>query len=422
MPRAPPHDLQPVCSILRHVDVLVVTSLYPPHSYGGYEASCRDVVERWRAKGHRVTVLTTDTRVAGVANDAHEEGIRRELEFYWVDHELPARGLRERLRLERANLDALGRALDDTAPHVVSFWAMGALSLGLLQATAVRGVPLVLVVCDDWLVYGERADLWRRPLARSRLLRRLAARLSGLPTGWPRPEQATGVYVSDAVRREAETAAPWRPAQATVVPSGIDLTQFPPTPGRRIRPWSWRLLDVGRLDPRKGVEDAVRALTELPAAAVLDVVGRGDSRYRRQLDALVLELGLSDRVRFDALPRELLAQVYRSADVLLFPPTWEEPFGLVPLEAMACGTPVVATGTGGSASFLVDGENCLLVPPRQPAALAAAVRRLAADDDLRARLVDAGLRTAADLGVDVYAERLEQVHLDAVRSPGTVSG
>ena len=205
------------------------------------------------------------------------------------------------------------------------------------------------------------------------------------------------------------------PARDTVVGSGIDLDDFPVRASPDASPWSWRLLHVGRLDPRKGVDVSVRALTHLPAEATLDVVGRGDDAYRRQLAALVGDLDLGERVAFAARPREELAQVYRDADVLVFPPLWQEPFGLVPLEAMACGTPVVATGTGGSGSFLVDGENCLLVPPGDAAALAAAVRRLAEDEAQRRRLVEAGLRTAAAHGADTYAERLEQVHLQAVR-------
>ena len=388
------------------MDVLVVTSMYPPHSYGGYEASCRDVVERWRARGHRVTVLTTDTRVAGVPDGPAEDGVRRELGFYWADHRLPDRPLRERVALERRNQAALGRALDEVRPGVVSFWSMGAMSLGLLETTADRGLPMVLVVCDDWLVYGERADLWRRPLT-SPLRRSVARRLTGLPTGWPSPAAAHAVYVSEHVRRTAEQRAPWRPATSAVVGSGIDPVDFPVRPPEP-RPWAWRLLHVGRLDPRKGIDDAVRALALLPPGATLDVVGRGDPEHRTALEALVDELGVA--VRFDAVPRSALAERYAAADAVVFAPTWEEPFGLVPLEAMACATPVVATGTGGSAGFLVDGENCLLVPPRDPAAIAAAVHRLAGDEALRRRLVEGGVRTAAAHDADAYAERLEREH------------
>lgn len=389
-----------------------MTSLYPPHSYGGYEASCRDVVERWRRR-HRVTVLTSDTRVAGVV-DVDEPGVRRELGFYWVDHALPDRSWRERVRLERANREALRRVLAQERPHVVSAWSMGALSLGLLEEVAAAGLPLVLVVCDDWLVYGERADLWRRGLRGRPVRARLARAITGLSTGWPAPDAAVRVvWVSRSVRDRARRDAPWFPDDGVVIGSGIDRADFPeaaPEP----RPWSWRLLQVSRLDPRKGLETGVRALAQLPQDAVLDVVGRGDEEHRRHLLAVAAALGISDRVRLTAHPRSALASVYAAADVALFLPTWEEPFGLVPLEAMACGTPVVATGTGGSADFLVDGENCLLVPPGDAAVTAAAVHRLADDADLRRRLVTAGRATARRHDADDYAARLEAEHLAAV--------
>ena len=394
------------------MDVLVITNLYPPHAYGGYETSCRDVVDRWRAAGHRVTVLTTDARVADVPDDPAETGVRRELAFYWVDHELPRRSVRERLRIERTNAAALGRALDEVRPQVVSAWALGALSLGLLNVVVDRGLPLVLVLGDEWLVYGEKVDRWRRPLTRSRLLARAAGALTGLPTTWPGPDaDVRAVYVSETLRDAVARDAPWHPAANAVAGPGIDHRDFPVGAEVPDRPWSWRLLQVGRLDPRKGLDHSVQALAMLPGEARLDVVGRGDSRYGVRLRALAEELGVADRVRLEgARPRAELASVYAAADVALFPVVWQEPFGIVPLEAMACGTPVVATGTGGSASFLVDGGNCLLVPPGDPAALARAVRRLADEPALRRALVQGGLATAAAHGTDSYADRLEAEH------------
>ena len=92
-----------------------------------------------------------------------------------------------------------------------------------------------------------------------------------------------------------------------------------------------------------------------------------------------------------------LAGRYRDADAVVFPSEWEEPFGLVPLEAMACGTPVVATGVGGSGEFLVDGVNCVRFRAGDPAALAAAVRRAGRRRGLRARLVADGFDHGAVL-------------------------
>ena len=94
---------------------------------------------------------------------------------------------------------------------------------------------------------------------------------------------------------------------------------------------------------------------------------------------------------------------------------WEEPWGLVPLEAMARGRPVIATGRGGSAEYLRDGENCLLFDPGDAGALAAAVERLAADGALRRKLVEGGRRTAPEHTDSVFNRRVVEALQAAAR-------
>jgi glycosyltransferase involved in cell wall biosynthesis len=391
--------------------------MYPPHHEGGYELSCRDVVERWRSRGHEVTVLATDMRVPGVGDPPGERasGVRRDLKWYWDNHEIIKPPFTARLALERANHATLASTIDDVRPEVVSVWAMGAMSLGLLTQIVERGLPLVLVVCDGWLWYGPKVDAWIRPFFRSRTLGRLARRLTGVPAELPDlGTSATFCFVSDAIRRWSAERSRWKPGTSTVVYSGIDRRDFPPLTGEPgERPWRWRMLSVGRLDERKGIHVAIEALPQLPAEATLEILGRGDASYQKRLRELARELGVADRVRFGVVERSELAGVYGEADVVLFPTLWEEPFGLVPVEAMACGTPVIATGTGGSTEFLIDGVNCVRIPPGDAAAIADAVRRYAEDPPLRARVVRGGLRTAEELDVDRLADVLEAWHLAA---------
>src|SRR5207302_8306778 len=110
------------------VRLLVLSNFYPPHHYGGYELSCRDVVERFRQRGHEAVVLTSGQRVAGVSDPPDEaaSGVRRELQLYWDDHQLTSPLLPRRLAVERANQAALAAALDAGRPDVVSVWNMGA--------------------------------------------------------------------------------------------------------------------------------------------------------------------------------------------------------------------------------------------------------------------------------------------------------
>jgi glycogen synthase len=394
--------------------ILVVTNMYPPHHLGGYELSCRDVVERWREKGHEVTVLTTTMHVPGVempeGDNAH-----RTLDFYWQDYRSKNTSLFARLRVERGNRVAFLEALERVRPDVVSIWHMGAMSQSLLQIVADQDLPMVFVVCDDWLVYATEADLWLRMFTKHPMLGSAVTKLTGLPTKVSfRSDVTAFCFVSDWLRKRAEERSVYPLTRTTVVYSGIEPREFPPRTDQR--DWSWRLLTIGRVEDRKGVHIAVEALAHLPADATLDIVGPTHDAYVERLRGVAARVGVGDRVRIvGAEPRDRLAEWYRNADVFLFPVLWDEPFGLVPLEAMACGTPVIATGTGGSAEFLVDGVNCLVVPPRDPVRLADAIRRLAAEPQMRMGLTNAGLATVQELDVDRLAQTLEDWILSASR-------
>lgn len=393
--------------------ILVLTSLYPPHALGGYERSCQDVMERLRRRGHEVTVLTTDTRIPGVAA-VDEPHVRRELRWYWDDHRILRPPPRARLGIERRNRSVLARTLAEVAPDVVSVWSMGAMSLGLIDVVNAAGVPAVYVVCDEWPVYGPRLDAWLAGFRRRRTQPAAAAArlLTGLPTAMPEPRSATFCWLSEFVRDRVLAATGWRPAHQTVTYSGIDPDDFPVAAGAE-RDWRWRLLAVGRVEPRKGFAAAVEALSALPATATLRIVGPDDGSHQSELEELAGRLGVAGRVSFTTAPRGELRDIYADADALLFTSAWEEPFGLVPVEAMACATPVVAAATGGAREFLTDEVNCLVVPPRDPAALAAGVQRLAADAALRSRLVEGGSATATEFGVDRLADVLEEWHAAA---------
>lgn len=397
--------------------VLFLSLRYPPHHTGGYEVSCRDVVDRLARRGHEVLVLTSDLRVPGVADPVEERdgraGVQRRLRPWFRDEDLYAPGPARRLGMERASQRALREALDRFRPDVVSAWQLGALSLGLLTTVAERGIPIVYAVSDDWLSYAPELDAWTRMFRRlPRPAAAAAALVLRLPTTVP-DLGTTGpfCFISEVTRRRAAEHSPWSMDDTTIVYSGIDRTLFTaPDPLQRERPWKGRLLYVGRYDPRKGIETAIRALAATDPMTVLEVQGTGDPVERDRLRTLARDLGVADRVVFGDVRRDHLAERYRAADALVFPSEWEEPFGLVPLEAMACGTPVVATGVGGSGEFLVDGENCVRFRAGDPEDLAASVRRLAGDAPLRGRLAARGCATARYFDVDALADVFEEWH------------
>lgn len=391
--------------------VLTVGNMYPPHHLGGYELMWRSWVEHARRDGHEVRVLTTDHREAEPDLTAWPEDpdAHRELRWYWRDHEFPRLGLRERLRLERHNVATLEGHLDACRPDAVCWWAMGGLSLSLLELVRRRGIGSAAVVVDDWLVYGPKVDAWHRAWGRTGLAP-IAERATGVPTSFDLADTASWLFVSDRVRSRA-AAEGHDVGDGALAGGGIDSALFTATP---VEEWRWRLLCVGRIDRRKGQTVAIRALAQLERAE-LRIVGSGDPSHLHELEDLADGLGVRQRVVFEQVPRHRLAEAYAWADAVLFPVQWAEPWGLVPLEAMAVGRPVVASGTGGSAEYLDDGANCLIFAPKDdPGALAAAVERLAADPSLRARLREGGLVTAARFTDDAFNEAVDAL-VESVR-------
>ncbi len=371
---------------------------------------------RLEERGHHVEVLCSDEVVGGVvdAGTAHEQRVHRTLRLYYRDGDVWSPSRRERLAIERHNQTALVAALEQCRPDVVSVWHVGAMSMGLLTTLIERRIPLVYTLQDLWPTYAVALDPWLRMFAKARPLGRLAARVSGVPAVVPDLDATGGAcFISRLTREHVRAGSPWAFPRSGVVYSGIEPALFHPPDGAPERPFRGRLLYVGRLDPRKGIDTVLRALPHLPEMT-LSVVGRGSDAERAHLDRLAAELRVPDRVTVSHADRSELPAIYRGADVCVFPSEWQEPFGLVPLEAMGCATPVVATGVGGSGEYLADERNCLLFPPGDPGALAAAVRRLADDAALRAQVVAGGLDTAAFFDVAHVADELEAWHSAAV--------
>jgi D-inositol-3-phosphate glycosyltransferase len=216
----------------------------------------------------------------------------------------------------------------------------------------------------------------------------------------------------------------------SIVPCGVDPGLFNPSgPVAPRRPGWRRLVVVSRLVERKGVGTAITALAQIPRAELIVAGGppaaalATDRAARRLLD-LADEAGVTDRVRLlGRVDHRDLPMLLRSADVAVCVP-WYEPFGIVPLEAMACGVPVVGAAVGGLTDTVGDGLTGLLVPPRDPDSVAGAVRALLADDQRRDAMGDAGVRRV--LGTYTWrrvVDSLLEVYASAARhgAAGTVA-
>ncbi|GIF70292.1 glycosyl transferase [Asanoa ishikariensis] len=169
-----------------------------------------------------------------------------------------------------------------------------------------------------------------------------------------------------------------------LIPGGVDDELFQPEGPARDRGPRRRVLSVGALTARKGHEDVISALRLVPDAECVVVGGPPAESLdtdpaARELRELADRYDVGDRVRLvGRVPRLEMPLWYRSADLLVAAP-WYEPFGLSPLEAMACGVPVIGTAVGGIAETVVEGLTGDLVPVRDPRALGTAIRHLLGD-------------------------------------------
>ncbi len=222
--------------------------------------------------------------------------------------------------------------------------------------------------------------------------------------------------------------------EVAVVYNPIDLDLFA-APDARERQRVRRALElatddivlgvVGQITPWKGQDTAIAALAQIagrrPAARLL-VVGEAkflgtatrhdNGRYLAELESLAAQAPTRGRVEFLG-ERNDVSELISALDALLVP-SWEEPFGRVVVEAMASGTPVIATAQGGTAEIIEDGVNGLLAPPRDAGAWATAIDRLLDDLGLRERLVRMGRARSADFGVAHHVDGVLAVYASAL--------
>ena len=296
----------------------------------------------------------------------------------------------------RAFAAAEGAAYDAVHSH---YWLSGLAGLDLAPAWGARHAATFHTLAEVKLLADPGGE---EPPERSPAERRIVA-------------ESDAIVVSDRHEREllVQHYAARRDA-VRVLPGGVDAETFRPLDRveakRRLGLEGVRvLLCVGRFDPLKRYDLAVSAAALLRGRHEVEVVLVGGDLDRdpeaRRLSALAESLGMNGSVRFDgAVPHDDLPWHYSAADVLLAPSRYES-FGLVALEAMACGVPVVAARTGGLASLVRDGETGYLVPLHTPECYADRIEVLLANDALREAMGRAGRRRAEAMSWDAVGRR-----------------
>lgn len=254
------------------------------------------------------------------------------------------------------------------------------------------GAPLVWHLHDFPVRSSSRNETWSN---------RVLAALSGAPRAAVANSRAVAAEWSDAFPRLAD--------KMQIVPNGVDVAAFQAArlgsePAALRQRWGFGSQDcvigmIAIFAPWKGQEIFLRAARQVHAAAPdikFVLVGddiydtRGHGARREQLQALTQDLGLSDAVRFAGYLHDSLPAAYAALDVMVHASTEPEPFGRTAIEAMAAGVAVIGAAAGGMREVLDEGKCGWLTPPRDVAALAAAMRELALSPSLRRELAAAG--------------------------------
>jgi glycosyltransferase involved in cell wall biosynthesis len=432
--------------------IVVFSDLYPPLFLGGYEIGAAAVVEELRRRGHEVLLLSSREyflqQGAGFRHAGHGVSAPPFLDTgLCVFGSLPRLLCRHPLRFLRGVLATLlarrryRRAVAAFRPErVLLFNPLAVVApvlhdlAGLARAT---GAEVHAYVSDDWLVRWPAPQPLLRPLDRLQRSRRPLVRQTGRAlaaalawTGWAPPGLPAidrFIFCSDCLRRLSRDRIGG--ARQDVVPWGLaGLERLTPAPPAHFRgPEPLTLLFAGQIQPHKGLAVLLRALATCRRTHRLTVHGDDTTPHALDCKRLAAQLNLTSRVRFlgQREHAETLSLLGRSGHVLVVPSLWDEPFGLVVVEGMALGLPVVASDRGGPAEVIRHGDTGFLFERGQVAALAALLDRLEEDRELCIRTGSRARRSVLEgYAIEGMVGRLlgQALELDRYRRPRRCSG
>ncbi len=367
--------------------VVVVSGIWPP-DVGGPASHAPALADALVEAGHTVEVVTT----ADLAPDTQPYPV------HWVARDRPA-PLRHL---------AVAREVRRAAQGADRVYATTMVRRAALGAALGRRPLVVKLVADEAYERERRAGRFAGTLEEFQAERR-GLRLRFLrATRTAALRRARCIVVPSAYLRQIAIGWGLDPSRVDVVPNPA-----PEVPEHPTRDEARATLGIdgfalgvaGRLTAQKALGDTLEALARVPDVALLVL---GDGPERAELERRAGELGLADRVRFlGAGTRDDVIALFRAVDAALLTSAWENlPHTL--LEALATGTPVIATAVGGIPEVVRDGENGLLVPPRDIAAIASAIDRLVHDDALRASLAAAAAPSVEELAEPRILRRIVQ--------------
>jgi glycosyltransferase involved in cell wall biosynthesis len=391
--------------------IVVFSDLFPPLFVGGYEIGAALVVEELKRRGHEVLLLSArdhflqhvdDFRCAGHAEKdrpaIHDTGLCILGSLPRLFRVNPMRFLRLAAKMLLARRRYRKAVAAFRPERVLLFNPLGVVAPvlhDLCQLAHKAKAAVHAYVSDDWVAAWPAANPLQRALSQVCGSDNGAVRLAGKVltamaawSGWaiaalPRIDRFS--YCSDYVRRLSQ-AMTWGTAQQDVVPWGLAGMEKLPAPSAEHfhgdAPLT--LLFAGQIQEHKGLPVLLRAMTACRAAHHLVVLGDDTTGHAHSCKAIVAELDLTQRVHFlgKQTHEETLKLLGKLGHVLVVPSLWDEPFGLVVIEGMALGLPVVASNRGGPVEILRHGETGFLFERGDAGDLTAVLDRLEHDREL----------------------------------------
>jgi len=397
--------------------ILHVATYVFPDAFGGAERFIHGLARAQAAAGHEVTVLTGNT--GGLAAEERLDGFRVRR------YPLPdARGL--------GFFRGVGRQVDlglrDLAGEGFDFLHAHQIASAVPALDARFPARKLMTFHASYQLEFEAERLDGAPAGAGRSLP-LADRLKSMAIGMldrrclSRAERIT--TLSRFVVGQIEALLPSARERVRVVPPGQDFERFAPgdRAGARqafsIPQDALLIVTVRRLVRRMGIDILLQAAARLASRGLdVQVVIGGAGAEREALEALRAELGLGERVTFlGRVPDDRLPDLLRAADLFVLPTRSMEGFGMVTIEALACGTPVVATDTGGTPEILAPIDPALLAAPN-PDAMASAIERLLRDATLRRELGARGAESVrARYAWPTVVANVDRVYRDLLQVP-----
>jgi len=393
--------------------ILVLTNLFPPHYFGGYELACADVVEGLRKRGWHPLVLTSS---GGTRLPPREPAVLRLLQLNLPGMATPRRTMAIAGPIwNRFVLQVVSSLVSARILHVFNPSGLGGL---LLDGIHSQPRPVVHDVSDPWLLDAFRGDFWfnfvksragTRPkrIAKAALLRGIRQLLPVYPIAL----DLTKSYFRSHFLKEQFARNGMIVDGVPIIHHGIRIADFATceTPVDRSA-----ILFAGRISPEKGVHvmlQAVGLLKDKPLmlGRRISVVGPSpDLDYWHTVQKTARQITSSMQIDLRGqIPRRQVPNLLANHGIFVLPAVWDEPFSIGLLEAMAAGLAVVATSTGGSSEVLRDGENALVVRRDDPRELADALLRVLSDDDLRRRLARGARESVRRFDLDQSIDAIE---------------